>query len=737
LGGLFGTKTAAGFVSANWETKSLQQWRNKDIKLYLIDYDAELRLKPLSAATGGLIGPAAAFAYYFRLSPDDFVDSRPARSTAVQTRGGIWIDDFGPGVREITMQGHTGFKKRREPHSNATIDGKQSFTKLNSLVETYRRERRKRFEDGRDPRLLIMVLEVPADPDLQMSIVIHPSLFRILRSNKDPLKYTYDFKFIVCGEVKDFTTQLGDQLAKALSNKLARTTTAIKNADKQLQSLTNTYTIHPELLTPEAQQTMSKLSIVISRETSDPEVAKIAEQLKQLKGSADPTILEYDKTSNQASNDTWNAQAFQTQKALEAAKAVWGSNSKTNQAEASINNTLGLNSLGLGIQPGQELNKSILAANTEPTSASFSTSVKFEEAKLGVEGSTYSELVSQQLKGPNTYSSGQVGPQSILNLKSNNLSLNTGLDNLTAVSSASEIASKVYSNKSENINKDSATLAKEASSSIPSIKQALQQSILDHGTATLDYTSLAQNTSRTWSEVQRSIAALIPTVEAAKVLGIDKLNNRADTVVSMVEGDIRTFILQHSNYKKYGNILGIYGGIGGTGNPGIKIEALNWSSPRHSANPLGYDRSRYKVTFFNAMERGFLPSGVQVQGHQILSPLDAEGRDVATINQGKLIAVTSEALLNHIDILGQTLYSGVIDKSYKDRFLTQWVNLALRLKDGEDVWSSLEGLYRDCILKVSKETTNSLQGFNSMLQRVGGSTIIDGDLNTYPDAPEL
>jgi hypothetical protein len=67
-----------------------------------------------------------------------------------------------------------------------------------------------------------MVLNVAADRDtLQMSVVVHPTHFKIMRSNKDPLKYTYELRFLVCGDLASFETQLKDQLAPYLAKRAA------------------------------------------------------------------------------------------------------------------------------------------------------------------------------------------------------------------------------------------------------------------------------------------------------------------------------------------------------------------------------------------------------------------------------------------------------------------------------------------------------------------------------------
>ena len=47
------------------------------------------------------------------INPENFSQTEPARINVTQTKGGIFVDQFGPGIKTITISGVTGYKRRR------------------------------------------------------------------------------------------------------------------------------------------------------------------------------------------------------------------------------------------------------------------------------------------------------------------------------------------------------------------------------------------------------------------------------------------------------------------------------------------------------------------------------------------------------------------------------------------------------------------------------------------------
>lgn len=120
--------------------------------------------------------------YTFTLNPEEYSLDEPSRSTVTQTKGGAWVDDFGPGLKVITISGTTGFNKGQ---------GESKFKKLRDLIRKYMSDR----TPGRTVENE-MIFHNYTDGE---SWVVHvdPTGFRTLRSKNQPLLYRYEIRFIV------------------------------------------------------------------------------------------------------------------------------------------------------------------------------------------------------------------------------------------------------------------------------------------------------------------------------------------------------------------------------------------------------------------------------------------------------------------------------------------------------------------------------------------------------------
>ena len=61
-----------------------------------------LRDKAKSGAVGHLMS----------VNPEDLTVTSPSRLAVQQTMGGAWVDNFGPGLRTITISGNTGWRAK-------------------------------------------------------------------------------------------------------------------------------------------------------------------------------------------------------------------------------------------------------------------------------------------------------------------------------------------------------------------------------------------------------------------------------------------------------------------------------------------------------------------------------------------------------------------------------------------------------------------------------------------------
>lgn len=210
-------------------TESFEKLNNRKIKLFMLD----------------LTDPSAAhpeWVYNFRNSPDEFVELNPSRSGVTQARGGYWVEDFGPGIKEIQVRGHTGFKKLNL--DGETLDGKQSFNKLKGLYTEYNDMRRSKYDLSEDFRKIKMVFHMAAD---DVTVVVHPMNFTVKRSKSNPLLYMYEMRLIVLGNYIDLIAPPFDQVLEALRKPKERIE-RIKFVMKQEMVKTLTTLIkHPEL----------------------------------------------------------------------------------------------------------------------------------------------------------------------------------------------------------------------------------------------------------------------------------------------------------------------------------------------------------------------------------------------------------------------------------------------------------------------------------------------------------
>jgi hypothetical protein len=137
--------------------------------------------------------------FVFRNTPDEYTDIQPVRYSITQTPGGYWLEDFGPGVREINIKGVTGFRKMA--NSDGVIqDGKTIMESLNNIINTaYLNRRRDLYNNKKDFRKVTMSFTVHGEDAKFYDLIVHPINFSISRSKSNPLLYYYDIRLIVIG----------------------------------------------------------------------------------------------------------------------------------------------------------------------------------------------------------------------------------------------------------------------------------------------------------------------------------------------------------------------------------------------------------------------------------------------------------------------------------------------------------------------------------------------------------
>src|ERR1019366_2426807 len=81
------------------------------------------------------------------IRPEELTRTDVSRVTVQQTLGGAWADDFGPGLAQINISGHTGWR------GNRSGDGAALFTALKANVfDNWHAQRNKAVKAGKDPK---------------------------------------------------------------------------------------------------------------------------------------------------------------------------------------------------------------------------------------------------------------------------------------------------------------------------------------------------------------------------------------------------------------------------------------------------------------------------------------------------------------------------------------------------------------------------------------------------------
>ena len=126
------------------------------------------------------------------IRPEDLSRTEPSRVNVQQTLGGAWADNFGPGVQQINISGHTGW---RGMDAASGLDGLGQFFTLRSMVfEQWHALRQDRINAGRDPSTVKLLFSDQLD---EFCWEVVPSQFTLRRSKSRPLLATYQIAMTV------------------------------------------------------------------------------------------------------------------------------------------------------------------------------------------------------------------------------------------------------------------------------------------------------------------------------------------------------------------------------------------------------------------------------------------------------------------------------------------------------------------------------------------------------------
>ena len=118
------------------------------------------------------------------IRPEELTRQEPSRITVLQTLGGAFVDDFGPGIAQITITGTTGWR------GGFDEDGLGLFLRLRRQVfETWHARRKAARDAGRDPDTVELIF---TDELHGYSVVVVPMQFQLRRSKSRPLLAYYN-----------------------------------------------------------------------------------------------------------------------------------------------------------------------------------------------------------------------------------------------------------------------------------------------------------------------------------------------------------------------------------------------------------------------------------------------------------------------------------------------------------------------------------------------------------------
>lgn len=129
------------------------------------------------------------------IRPEDLARNEPSLMTPVQTLGGAYIDDFGPGLSNIQISGHTGWR------GSEAEDGAAAFETLRNLIWVAWHARRQAAVDaGQSPDVVKLIF---ADALDNIVNVVVPGAFSLKRNRARPLLMMYNLSMTVVSDRVD------------------------------------------------------------------------------------------------------------------------------------------------------------------------------------------------------------------------------------------------------------------------------------------------------------------------------------------------------------------------------------------------------------------------------------------------------------------------------------------------------------------------------------------------------
>lgn len=149
------------------------------------------RNRPIGFA---LLGGGLPLAVNLTVRPEEINYTYPARTGVVQTFAGVWMDDWGPGITEINVQGHTGWR-------GGLIPGEAEWLALRSMLQVFHRRRNNLAMLGLDPDTVQLFWIDTLNSSLCQ---VYPFEYKLRRHKARPLLFTYSIQLFVIEDIINF-----------------------------------------------------------------------------------------------------------------------------------------------------------------------------------------------------------------------------------------------------------------------------------------------------------------------------------------------------------------------------------------------------------------------------------------------------------------------------------------------------------------------------------------------------
>lgn len=140
----------------------------------------------------------------FSPRPEKLSYTHPSRGSVIQTFDGGFVDDFGEGLADIVIEGHTGW--------NGTLPGELVFYALRDLVVLHYHNRRAAKAAAGQPIEDVRMYLVDS---LKMFVYeVYPVSLTSIKTRQRPLLYQYQLRLTGIKRVFGLSDLLGDALGR-------------------------------------------------------------------------------------------------------------------------------------------------------------------------------------------------------------------------------------------------------------------------------------------------------------------------------------------------------------------------------------------------------------------------------------------------------------------------------------------------------------------------------------------